>query len=238
MRLGCHSLVFGALPAADALLEIARAGFECAVVAEIEGQVRHASQLVGVPLMPPIAIDVAAHEAERVSAATAHAARLGISTVIVTSGGRPGVPQVVVTPRSGSAVWSVQTALDLVARRPDVSFWPDTSHLARAGEDLPRAVRALAPYSAGWFIRDYGGSGTGPGAFETQVPGRGVLDLPRALAALLQVGFDGPLVFHAVGHLPGGRPNPEYPLERLRDLAREARDYLERYATSSAERPT
>jgi sugar phosphate isomerase/epimerase len=245
VRLACHSLVFGALHATDALIEIARAGFERAVLAEIEGQAQHASQLPGVPLMPLVALDVAAHERGRVDSALEQANRLGISTIIVAPGGRPGgsgersVPRMLaVTPRAGSAVWNVETAIRLVGRDPERWLWPDTSHLARAGDDLIGAARALAPHSIGWFIRDHDGRSPGPGSFESQVPGRGTLDLPGTIMALQDTGFDAPIVFHAVGHLPGGAPRPEYPLERLRSLAREARDYLERYCTSSTARPT
>ena len=163
--------------------------------------------------------------------------------VLVTPGGseveraKPSVSQqVAVTPRAGSAVWNVESGLWLA--RQGVRLWPDTSHLARAGENLIQAVRALGPYSVGWFIRDHDGASTGPGAFESQVPGRGVLELDSALKALQDAGLTGPIVFHAAGHLPGGRPNPEYPLERLRALAREARDYLSRNSTSSADCPT
>ena len=148
----------------------------------------------------------------------------------------PRVARPVVTPRAGTSVWNVQSALRLAAR--GALLWPDTLHLARAGEDLIGAVRALAPYSVGWFFRDHDGTSSGPGAFETQVPGRGTLDLPGALAALQDAGFTGPAVFHAVGHIPGGKPRPDFRLDRLRALAAEARDYLSRYCTSSAERPT
>ena len=256
MRLGCHSLVFGALTAQKALIEVARAGFEVAVLAEIEGQAQHASQLSGVPLMPLAALDVAAHEHERVTSALEHATRLRIARVIVAPGGRPDgrgtlrspgpssrfslfrAYAVAVTPRAGSAVWNVETALGLVARDPSLRLWPDTSHLARANENLTEAAQALAPHSVGWFIRDHDGTSPGPGSFESQVPGRGRLDLAATLDALTDAGFNGPIVFHAVGHLPGGVPRAEYPLPRLRQLAREARDYLDRYATSSSARPT
>jgi hypothetical protein len=245
VRLGCHSLVFGALHATDALIEIARAGFEMAVMAEIEGQAQHASQLPGVPLMPLAALDVAAHERGRVDSALEQASRLGISTITVAPSGRHGGSRersfprtLAVTPRAGSAVWNAETALRLLAHDPMLTLWPDTSHLARAGDELPDAARALAPHSIGWFIRDHDGRSPGPGSFESQVPSRGTLDLPGTIMALQDTGFDGPIVFHAVGHLSGGAPRPEYPLERLRSLAREARDYLERYCTRSSARPT
>lgn len=253
MRLGCHSLAFGAWAAEKALREIARAGYETAVLAEIPGQVQHASQLAGVPLFPLAALDVAAHERGRVGAGLEYVERSAISTLIVAPGGRPGGrPQIAdlltgardagcalaVTPRSGSAVGDVETALRLVQREPALWLWPDTSHLARAGERLPDAALSLAPFSAGWFIRDHDGRSAGPGSFESQVPGRGALDLEATLCALREASFGGPLVFHAVGHMPGGALRTEYTLERIRTLTREARAYLERYATSSSARPT
>lgn len=253
MRLGCHSLAFGAWAAEEALREIARAGFETAVLAEIPGQVQHASQLGGVPLFPLAALDVAAHERRRVGAALEYVSRSAIPTVIVAPGGRPGGrPQIAgllaaardaghalaVTPRSGSAVWNVETALRLVEREPALWLWPDTSHLARAGEQLPGAALALAPFSAGWFIRDHDGRSAGPGSFESQVPGHGTLNLEATLCALRESSFGGPLVFHAVGHMPGGALRSEYTLERIRALTRESRAYLGRYATSSSARPT
>ena len=252
MQIGCHSLIFGAFPPEQALTEIARAHFECAVLAEIEGQAQHASRLPHVPLVPLGGVDVAASDPRRVASGLSHADRLGAPFVIATPNGRPrggglGLAhslgplaltegRLTVTPRAGSSVWNVGTALRLAER--GAALWPDTSHLARAGEDLPAAARALTPYSAGWFIRDHGGTSPGPGAFETQVPGRGVLDLRGVLQVLRDEGFTGPIVFHAVGHLPRGRLRTGYSLERLRELAREAQTYLFRYSTSCADRPT
>jgi sugar phosphate isomerase/epimerase len=239
VQIGCHSLIFGALPPEHALTEIARANFACAVLAEIQGQAQHASSLTRVPPLPIAALDVATHDPIRIRSGVAHASRLGVGIVVVTPGslGERSVPErLAVTPRAGSAVWNVESALHLA--RKGVALWPDTSHLARAGETLVAAVGSLAPYSAGWFVRDHDGLGPGPGSFESQVPGRGVLDLNGALKALQDAGFAGPVIFHAVGHLPEGRLRPGYPLERIRDLAKEARDYLSRYSTSSADRPT
>ena len=233
--------------------EIARAEYDEAVLAEISGQTMHASQLTRTPLLTLTALDIAAHELARVRPALRHADHLSVPNLIVAPGGRPGGrPQLralidlardtdrtlAVMPRVGSAVWNIETALRLVERAPKLRLWPDTSHLGRAGEQLPSAARALAPYCAGWFVRDHDGTSTGPGSFETQVPGKGRLDLSGTLRGLHDAGFDGPVVFHAVGHLPGGVPRPEYPLERLRALACEARDYLGRYATNSSAWPT
>ena len=243
MQIGCHSLIFGALAGPDALREIERAGFKAAVMAQIRGQSEHASQLVPAPAgrSTLVAVDAATHEVEPGGAAIVQAARLRVGTTIIAPGGRPGGrPRtriladhaaahgvaLAVTPRSGSAIPDAQTAQRFVERAPNVALWPDTSHLARAGDDLLAAASALAPHSAGWFIRDYAGSGRGPGAFECQVPGRGTLDLRGVLGALRDAGYEGPLVFHAVGHLPAGAPRADYSLERLRALAREARDYL------------
>ncbi|HEU5316828.1 MAG TPA: sugar phosphate isomerase/epimerase [Chloroflexota bacterium] len=243
MRVGCHTLVFGAVSGRAALHEITSAGFDAAVVAQIRGQAEHATDLAPADSEGSglIAVDAATHEVGPGGVAIEHAARLGIELALVAPGGLPGGRprtrilsdaaaargvRLAVVPRAGSAIPDAEMALRFAQRVPNVALWPDTSHLARAGDDLAGAARALAPYSAGWFMRDHRGTGGGPGAFEDQVPGRGTLDLAGTIAALADAGFEGPLVFHAVGHLPGGRARPEYPMARVRALAREARDYL------------
>jgi sugar phosphate isomerase/epimerase len=243
LLIGCHSLVFGALTGAEALREIAASGFDVAVLACIAGQAEHAAAVQELLSPGPavFAIDAATHEVDRGGVAIAHAVRLAIQTVITAPGGRPGGrPRtrilvdaaargrrtLAVTPRARSAIPDASTAERFVERAQGVALWPDTSHLARAGDDLTDAARALAPHSAGWFIRDHAGSGEGAGSFEAQVPGRGTLDLRGVVAALRDVGWDGALVFHAVGHLSAGRTRDEYPVDRVRALAREARDYL------------
>lgn len=168
---------------------------------------------------------------------------LSIGTVCVGSGGKPdnadswretiarlrdlaaeaemtGVT-VAVKPHVGAAVYSTATARRAVDEvgSPDLGINWDPSHLYRNDEDIVASARALAPYVRHVHIRDCLTRERHVGPPETQIPGRGSLDLLAALRTLHEGGYDGYLDLEVIGA-------KAYPLARAMGLAAESRGYL------------
>lgn len=170
---------------------------------------------------------------------------LGVPTVCVGSGGKPDDPDswrqtmarlrgltkaaeiagvtLAVKPHVGAAIYSTATALRAAEEinSPDYGVNWDPSHLYRNGEDLLDSIGKLGPYIRHVHIRDCASREPHVGPPETQIPGRGSLDLPAILRALAAAGYDGYLDLEVIGA-------KAYPLARAIGIAAESRGYLAR----------
>ncbi len=170
---------------------------------------------------------------------------LGAPTVCVGSGGKPddasswrdtidrlrgmakaaeraGVTMAV-KPHVGAAIYSTATALKAAQEIDSPAYgvnW-DPSHLYRNNEDLLQSVTALVSYIRHVHFRDCLNREQRVGPPETQIPGRGSVDLPAILRALKQGGYDGYLDLEIIGA-------KSYELSRAMGIAAESRGYLHR----------
>ena len=128
-----------------------------------------------------------------------------------------------VKPHVGAAIYSTATALR-AAREVDSPAYGinwDPSHLYRNHEDLLQSVQTLAPYLRHVHVRDCLSREQRVGPPETQIPGRGRIDLPGVLRALKEAGYDGYLDLEVIGA-------KAYELCRATSIAAEGRGYLHR----------
>ncbi|MGI8913723.1 MAG: sugar phosphate isomerase/epimerase family protein [Chloroflexota bacterium] len=170
---------------------------------------------------------------------------LGIPTVCIGSGGKPDDPSswreavlrlrsmakaaevagitLAVKPHVGAAIYSTETALRAIREidSPDFGINWDPSHLFRNNEDLLTSAQRLAPYIRHVHIRDCGSREQRVGPPESQIPGRGSIDLPPILRALHEGGYDGYLNLEVIGA-------KNYDLSRAMGIAAESRGYLNR----------
>jgi sugar phosphate isomerase/epimerase len=170
---------------------------------------------------------------------------LSIPTICVGSGGKPDDPSswreaiqrlrgmakaaeiagvtLAVKPHVGAAIYSTETALRAIQEidSPEIGINWDPSHLYRNNEDLLASAQRLAPYIRHVHIRDCQSRDRHVGPPETQIPGRGSLDLPAILRALHEGGYDGYLDLEVIGA-------KNYDLARAMGIAAESRGYLTR----------
>jgi sugar phosphate isomerase/epimerase len=152
--------------------------------------------------------------------------RQSVETVagFAAAAGRHGV-KLAVKPHVGAAVYNTETALRAWREigSPHLGLNFDPSHLHRAGEDVAEAARQMG--SAGAILhshfRDCASREQRVGPPETQVPGRGEVDIPGTLRALAASGYDGVLTLEVIGA-------KQYPLARAMGVAAENRGYLNR----------
>jgi sugar phosphate isomerase/epimerase len=170
---------------------------------------------------------------------------LSIPTICVGSGGKPDDPSswreaiqrlrgmakaaeiagvtLAVKPHVGAAIYSTETALRAIQEidSPEIGINWDPSHLYRNHEDLTASAQRLAPYIRHVHIRDCQSRERRVGPPETQIPGRGNIDLPAILRALDQGGYDGYLDLEVIGA-------KSYDLARAMGIAAESQGYLHR----------
>jgi sugar phosphate isomerase/epimerase len=152
--------------------------------------------------------------------------RQSVETVagLAAAAGRHGVT-LAVKPHVGAAVYNTETALRAWREigSPHLGLNFDPSHLHRAGEDVATAARTMG--RAGAIVhshfRDCASREQRVGPPETQVPGRGEVDIPGTLRALAESGYGGVLTLEVIGA-------KEYPLARAMGIAAENRGYLHR----------
>lgn len=173
------------------------------------------------------------------------AGELSISVVNIGSGGKTGDEEstrqaiehvgdlarlagehgvrLAVKPHVGQAIYDGATALRLMdeVREPALGLNFDPSHLFRANEEPPEVARRWAGKIITSHFRDCASREQRVGPPETQIPGRGIVDLPATLRALAETGYDGPLNLEVIG--AGG-----YELSRAMGVAAESRGYLNR----------
>ena len=128
-----------------------------------------------------------------------------------------------VKPHVGQAIFDGATALRLMdeVREPALGLNFDPSHLFRAGEEPEEVARRWAGKIVTSHFRDCASREQRVGPPETQIPGRGIVDLPATLRSLCETGYAGPLNLEVIG--AGG-----YELSRAMGIAAESRGYLHR----------
>ncbi len=128
-----------------------------------------------------------------------------------------------VKPHVGQAIYNGETALRLMdeVREPALGLNFDPSHLFRADEEPQEVARRWGPRIITSHFRDCASREQRVGPAETQIPGRGIVDIPATLRALQEVGYAGPLNLEVIGA-------KDYELSRQMGIAAESRGYLHR----------
>jgi sugar phosphate isomerase/epimerase len=136
--------------------------------------------------------------------------------------GRHGV-RLAVKPHVGQAIYNSATALRLMdeVREPALGLNFDPSHLFRADENPEDVATHWGARIATSHFRDCASRAQQVGPPETQIPGRGIVDIPATLRALREAGYAGPLNLEVIGA-------KEYDLARAMGIAAESRGYLHR----------
>jgi sugar phosphate isomerase/epimerase len=195
--------------------------------------------------LAPTAIEAATTDRERLERIFDLANSLGVPIVNVGSGGASGdeesIKQVIaqiaelaelagrydlrlaVKPHVGQAIYNQATALRLSSEvtHPALGLNFDPSHLFRADEDPAKVAGAWAERIVTSHFRDCASRDRAVGPPGTQIPGRGIVDIPGTLRALGDAGYDGPLNLEVIGAR-------EYTLAKAMGIAAEARGYLHR----------
>ena len=142
--------------------------------------------------------------------------------VLARLAGEYGV-RLAVKPHVGQAIYNGATALRLTdeVREPALGLNFDPSHLFRADEEPPEVARAWGDRIITSHFRDCASRERQVGPPPTQIPGRGIVDLRSTLAALQDVGYDGPMNLEVIGAAG-------YPLGRAMGIAAESHGYLNR----------
>ena len=254
MRLGCNSVLFGAVDLETALDHIAFAGYEYVELAAIAGMCEHLSldsdppQVKGLVTdrgLTATAIEAATTDPERLRGIFKLAQALDIEIINIGSGGKSddeestqasiahirelarlaadhGV-RLAVKPHVGQAIYNGATALRLMdeVSEPALGLNFDPSHLFRADEDPAEIARRWGPRILTSHFRDCASRERQVGPPPTQIPGRGIVDIPATLAALHSVGYAGPLNLEVIGA-------KDYTLAQASSVAAEAHGYLNR----------
>ncbi|HEY2173401.1 MAG TPA: sugar phosphate isomerase/epimerase [Mycobacteriales bacterium] len=208
-------------------------------------EIRRVSEMVAGHGLTPTAIEAGAADRERLERVFGVAEQLGVTIVNIGSGGASGDEEstvraianiadlaklagghgvrLAVKPHVGQAIFDARTALRLMAEVDEEALGLnfDPSHLYRAGEDPADVALAWGDRIVTSHIRDCASRERAVGPPETQIPGRGAVDLPAVLAALTTVGFAGPLNLEVIGATT-------YSLSRAMGVAAESRGYLHR----------
>ncbi len=191
------------------------------------------------------AMEAATTDGSRLEGLFGLANELGISIVNIGSGGTAGDEEstkqaiahigdlarlagrhglrLAVKPHVGQAIYNGATALRLMdeVREPALGLNFDPSHLFRAGEDPDEVARRWGTHILTSHFRDCASREQRVGPPETQIPGRGIVDIPATLRALKEIGYGGTLNLEVIG--AGG-----YQLSRAMGVAAERRGYLRR----------
>jgi sugar phosphate isomerase/epimerase len=212
------------------------------------GEVRRIRELVAAHGLTATAIEAGAPNRERLEPLFGVAEQLGVPIVNIGSGGasddEESTAQAIATiadlaklagshgirlavkPHVGQAIYDSRTALRLTSEvdEPALGLNFDPSHLYRANEEPADVAIAWADRIVTSHIRDCASREKAVGPPETQIPGRGAVDLPAIVRNLRAVGFAGPLNLEVIG-------TKTYPLARAMGVAAESRGYLHRCLT-------
>jgi sugar phosphate isomerase/epimerase len=128
-----------------------------------------------------------------------------------------------VKPHVGQAIYNGATALRLMdeVTNPALGLNFDPSHLYRADEQPEDIVRTWGSRIVTSHFRDCGSRERAVGPPESQIPGRGVVDIPSTLRAFSEIGYAGPLNLEVIGAA-------KYTLAQAASIAAETRGYLSR----------
>lgn len=128
-----------------------------------------------------------------------------------------------IKPHVGHVVHGTESALSMIAavRAPNLGLDWDVSHIYREQEDPAESFRRLAPHVLTVRIRDAASREARIGPPETQIPGRGEIDIPAVLRALKDSGYSGDVSVDVVG-------TKDYDAARIMGIVAETRGYLRR----------
>lgn len=128
-----------------------------------------------------------------------------------------------VKPHVGQAIHDSATGLRMMdeVREPALGLNFDPSHLFRANEEPQEVARLWGSRIVTSHFRDCASREQRVGPPETQIPGRGNVDIPATLRALRDIAYDGPLNLEVIGA-------KDYELSRVMGVAAESRGYLHR----------
>ncbi|MBM7563230.1 sugar phosphate isomerase/epimerase family protein [Paenibacillus sacheonensis] len=191
-----------------------------------------------------LSMEVASLADERLIPAFQAAAAIGIPVINVGPGGKSGVEEdlersiselarlsdiaasygvtLCVKAHVGNAIYNTPTtlaAMDKIAS-PAFGIDMDPSHVHRSGENAEEALPAVLSRVKHIHIRDCKGRAQGPGPIELQACGRGDIDLFGYCAAMVEGGYDGPVVLEVIG------ASPEHGIEQVTAVAAESYGYL------------
>lgn len=191
------------------------------------------------------AIEAATTDAERLRGIFGLAQALDIQIVNIGSGGKSGDEEstqesishirelaklagdhgvrLAVKPHVGQAIYNGATGMRLMdeVSEPALGLNFDPSHLLRADEDPAEIATRWGSRTLTSHFRDCASTERQVGPPPTQIPGRGIVDIPATLAALQTSGYAGPLNLEVIGA-------KNYTLAQASSLAAEAHGYLNR----------
>jgi sugar phosphate isomerase/epimerase len=191
-----------------------------------------------------LSAEVASLKEERLLPAFEAAAEIGIPIINVGPGGKLGVEEdlqasiealaqmaekaasfgltLCVKAHVGNAIHNTATTLKAMQAIPSAAFGidMDPSHIHRAGENAEEALPAVLGRVKHIHIRDCKGREQGPGPIELQACGRGEIDLFGYCKAMVDGGYDGPVVVEVIG------ATPEHSLAQVSIVAAESYGYL------------
>jgi sugar phosphate isomerase/epimerase len=122
----------------------------------------------------------------------------------------------------GQSIYNTPTTLRAMRDITSAAFGidMDPSHIHRAGENAEEALPAVLSRVKHIHIRDCKGREQGPGPIERQACGRGDIDLFGFCKALVDGGYDGPVVLEVIG------ATPDHSLADVSIVAAESYGYL------------
>lgn len=122
----------------------------------------------------------------------------------------------------GNAIDNTPTTLRAMAAVASPAFGidMDPSHIYRANENPEEALPAVLSRVKHVHIRDCKGRQQGPGPIEMQACGRGDIDLFGYCRAMVDGGYNGPVVLEVIG------AKPEHSLAQISIIAAETYGYL------------
>ncbi|GLX70833.1 sugar phosphate isomerase/epimerase family protein [Paenibacillus glycanilyticus] len=191
-----------------------------------------------------LSTEVASLKEERLLPAFEAAAEIGIPIVNVGPGGKLGVEEdlqasietlarmaeraasfgitLCVKAHVGNAIHNTPTTLRAMEAigSPAFGIDMDPSHIHRAGENAEKALPAVISRVKHVHIRDCKGREQGPGPIALQACGRGDIDLYGYCKAMVDGGYEGPVVVEVIGS------SPEHTLAQVSIVAAESYGYL------------
>lgn len=128
-----------------------------------------------------------------------------------------------VKPHVGQAIHDSKTGLRLMdeVQHPALGLNFDPSHLFRANENPEEVARVWGQHILTSHFRDCDSREQRVGGPETQIPGRGRVDIPSTLQALRDNSYSGPLNLEVIGA-------KDYEISRAMGVAAESRGYMNR----------
>ncbi|WP_308634174.1 sugar phosphate isomerase/epimerase family protein [Paenibacillus silvisoli] len=191
-----------------------------------------------------LSMEVASLDEERLTLAFQAAQAIGIPIVNIGPGGKSGSDEdlaasvaklthlsevagtygvtLCVKAHVGNAIYNTPTTLAAMEQISSPAFGidMDPSHIHRSGENAEEALPAVLSRVKHIHIRDCKGREQGPGPIELQACGRGDIDLFGYCEAMVNGGYDGPVVLEVIG------AQPTHSIEHVTAVASESYGYL------------